>query len=173
MQEAARELLSRPSELARLCGDAAAASFGALLGDGFRAREPSLAQTAAAGGADTGIVFEVEGSVSGLVALLFSPSGRDTVCDRLGAADVTQRRSALREVGNIVVSRALSAVADHLGARVTLSVPVLLSGGAGRTLDRLLSRRGDSVVSITELRADGGEPNALFVIAQDAPRTEP
>jgi len=170
MPDTALELLSRPRELARLCAAAAAASFGALLGRGFRACEPSLVQTAAAAGADTGIVFEVEGRVSGLVALLFSPSGRDSVCARLGAADVTQRRSALREVGNIVVSRALSTVADRLDSRVTLSVPVLLSGDAGRTLGRLLARRGDSVVSTTELRADGGEPNALLVFAQDAPR---
>ncbi|MBT38415.1 MAG: chemotaxis protein CheC [Myxococcota bacterium] len=172
MSDTARMFQSRPRELARLGAGAAAASFGALLGHGFRVREPSLAQPAAIGSADTGIVFEVAGSVSGLVALLFSSSGCDTVCDCLGAGDATERRSALREVGNIVVSRAVSAVADHLGARVTLSVPVLVNGDAGRTLDRLLSRRGDGVIITTELRADGGEPNVLFVIAQDASRPE-
>ena len=173
MSEAARKFQSRPRELAHLCAGAAAASFGALLGHGFRAGEPLMARTVATGGADTGIVFEVEGSVSGLVALLLSASGRDAVCDCLGAGDLTERRSALREVGNIVVSRAVSAVADHLGAHITLSVPVLVSRDAGRTLNRLLARRRDRVVTTTELRGDGGEPSALLVFAHDVFRPEP
>lgn len=170
MPETGGKRLSRPRELAQLCAGAAASSFGLLLGGDFRAREPVLAGSPVAGGADTGVVFEVTGSVSGLVALLFSSSGSDAVCDRLGAADVTARKSALREVGNIVVSRAVSAVADQLGARITLSVPVLVSGDAGRTLDRLLARRGDGLVTTTELRGDGEAPSALLVFAPDAVR---
>lgn len=171
MQDATLELLAHPIELARLCAGAGASSFAVLLGEEFRACEPSMAATGAVAEADTGVVFEMEGAASGLVALLFPASQGDAVCASLGIEEETARRSALSEVGNIVVSRAVSAVANRIGARVLLSVPVLLSDAAGSTLERLLSRRGDASITTTELHGASGEPRALLVIAQDAVRS--
>jgi len=173
MRDTPAELLAHPIELARLCAGAGASSFAALLGQDFQACEPALAASNAVAGADVGVVFEMEGAASGLVALLFPESQGDAVCACLGIEEAAARRSALGEVGNIVVSRAVSAVANRLGSRVLLSVPVLLSDAAGTTLERLLSRRDGASVTATELHGASGEPRALFVIAQDAVRSDP
>jgi chemotaxis protein CheY-P-specific phosphatase CheC len=166
----------RLRSLAHVGAARAAASFAALLGWRLRASEPRVCEgsgAATTGRAETGVLFEMEGAVGGVVALLLSPAGREAVVEALAASDCPEAgRSALREAGNIVASQAVSAVADQLGGRITLSVPVLVDEDAGRVLDRLLARRGQPVVTTTELRGPTGEPSALLVFAPDAPGGE-
>lgn len=163
------KLDSRIRELAHQSAGRAAQAFGQLLGRACQAREPRVCEAsgaATAGRLDTGIVFEMHGAVQGVVALLLSRPGRDAVLGALGARPPVD--SALREVGNIVASHAVSAVADQLGVRITLSVPTLVRADAGGVLDRLLARRASAVVTTTEFRGLGPDLDALLVFAAEA-----
>ena len=111
----------------------------------------------------------MEGAVEGVIAFLLAPPARAAVLEALGVAPAATE-SALREVGNIVASHAVSAVADHLGGRVTLSVPILVQEDAGPVLDRLLAeRRGGraGIVTTTEMRLHSGSTCGLLVFAPD------
>lgn len=83
----------------------------------------------------TGVIFRADGELSGLVAILLPIASRDVVAERLirleGSDDPHKTvESALRELGNIVASHTMSAIADRLGGRILLSVPVLVMEGA-------------------------------------------
>jgi len=173
-QSIRRPAVSRVRGLAHAGAGRAAAAFGVLVGQELRAREPRVCQgsgAAAAGDAETGVIFEMAGSVNGLVALLLSRAGCEWFLDCLCLDDEEASHSALRELGNIVASQAVSGVADQLRGRVTLSVPTLVNEHAGRVLDRLLAKRGDarSVVTTTEIRDSAGALRGLLVFAPDAP----
>ena len=77
----------------------------------------------------TGILFEAQGDLSGLVAIVLPRSERDLATELMvGQADPERRlmESALRELGNIIASQTVSAMADSLGATILLSVPTLV-----------------------------------------------
>jgi chemotaxis protein CheY-P-specific phosphatase CheC len=95
----------------------------------------------------TAVIFEADGEVSGLVAILLTAPIRDSVANRLLAEnDLSDRdtalASALRELGNIVASHTISAIADTLGSRILLSVPLLIMEDAGHAFASLLDQRG-------------------------------
>jgi chemotaxis protein CheY-P-specific phosphatase CheC len=154
--------------LAQDSAQAAATALGQLCGREVRAADVRVCETSlGAGKLETGILFEADGAVRGIVALLLSSAGRAAVLAALGAETLAD--SALREVGNIVASHSVSAVADRLGGRVTLSVPTLVREEAGSVVDGLLARRGDIVVTATELSGLAEAPCALLVFAAQAP----
>lgn len=158
---------SQVRELAHTSAQAAAAAFGQMSAQQVRTEAVRLCEgsgAAATGKLDTGIVFEMDGMAEGVVALLLSRQGCDAVIERLGA-DAPSADSALREMGNIVASHAVSAVADRLGGRVGLSVPTLVRNDAGNVIDRLLLGRDDTLVTTTVLRGAGDGPDALLVFA--------
>ncbi len=168
--------IGRVRELARIGALRAAAAFASLLGREMCAGEPRLCAAAGAwarGDAETGVIFEMQGSVPGLSALLLPRS----VCESAVAAlcsetDVSSAagESALREVGNIIASQAVSAVADHLGGRITLSVPTLVGEGGGLVFGQLLAERGEvraGLVTESEL-CESGERRGLLLFAPDA-----
>jgi chemotaxis protein CheY-P-specific phosphatase CheC len=166
----------RFSKLAWIGARRAAAAFASLIGGQIRAGEPrprAAAGAGARGDAQTAVIFEMQDTVQGLIALLLPPDVCGTVFSTLcpGTDDSSATaESALREVGNIVASHAVSAVADHLGGRITLSVPVLVREGGGLLFDRLLAERraGEpGLVTEIELR-DSGERRGLFLFAPDA-----
>lgn len=152
--------------LAHASAQAAAEAFGQMCAQTVRADDVRLCDASGAattGKLDTGIIFELDGMRDGVVALLLSASGRERVVEALGAQ--AQAESALREIGNIVASHAVSAVADQLGGRVGLSVPTLVREDAGSVLDRLLLGRAEMQVTTTLLRGSGEGPDALLVLA--------
>lgn len=163
--------------LAYLAAGRAASAFASFLGEDLCAHEPRLCNAsgvATAGRGETGVIFEVEGAVHGLMALLLPEGGRvwlvSALCpgqDPLGpTAD-----SALGETGNIVASHAVSAMADHLAATVTLTPPTLVGAEADRTFGRMLDERRarcEGVATQTELCAGDGTPRALLLFAPDA-----
>ena len=168
--------IGRVSELARIGALRAAAAFASLLGREMRAGEPrprAAAGAGARGDAETGVIFEMQGTVPGLIALLLPRS----VCESVVAAlcsetDVSSAagESALREVGNIIASQAVSAVADHLGGRITLSVPILVREGGGLIFGQLLAERREGragLVTESEL-CESGERRGLLLFAPDA-----
>ena len=78
----------------------------------------------------TGIFFEIEGGLGGIVAVLFSPTSRDQLVELLTGTPSHQAspglcQSALREFGNILASHVVSPMADALGVAILPSIPVL------------------------------------------------
>lgn len=136
---------------------------------------------------DTGIFFEVEGGLGGLVAVFFSVRSRDNLLrllvgersvmedpsadekEEVIAALRREEESALREVGNILASSVVSAMATVLGTRVVPSIPTLAAEGAGAVLQSLLSARGgDAGLRIeTEIFDGDGELRCLVVLVPD------
>ena len=160
-------------ELSSLGAERAAAAFASLLGRPVRALGPRAvaeASLVSAGAAETAVCFEMEGALHGVVALLLTGPAREALLGALEADTAAAvRQSALREVGNIVASQAVSAVADRLGARIALSVPTLVGADGDRTLLRLISRRRAAAVTAVGLACGIGEEDAVLVFAPDAP----
>jgi len=95
----------------------------------------------------TGVIFQADGELSGLVAILLPAATRDRVEERLirwEDPDDPHRtvESALRELGNIVASHTMSAIADRLGGRILLSVPLLVMEDADTAFESMFRERG-------------------------------
>jgi chemotaxis protein CheY-P-specific phosphatase CheC len=122
----------------------------------------------------TGILFEVGGRVNGRLGLFLDGLTRRSLVRLLldeeePEAPAEMVASALCELGNIMASQAVSAIADALGAAVTLSVPHLVLERAGETFVASGSERGTAAqVFATELAAPGAELCVLLVLAPDA-----
>jgi len=166
----AAELTSRVLDFARLGADRASRAYGLLVGSELRPGEPAPLARALEADAVLGIVFELQGDVSGLIALLLSERAcgqlLDTLCPGVDPAS-DRAASALREAGNIVASQAASAVADELGARIAISVPTLLGEEADAVLRRMIARRG-GVAAQSGLGDAAGRGQARLVFAPDA-----
>ncbi len=95
----------------------------------------------------TGVIFQADGELTGLVAILLPIASRDLVVEKLihkeNSGDPEKDiESALRELGNIVASHIMSAIADRLGGRILLSVPVLVMEGADTAFASMFRERG-------------------------------
>ena len=167
-----------PRELERLAGLAAAratSALGQLAGCRLAAREPRPGRILSGGFGpwETGLFVEVGGALSGVVGLLLSPGARPALTKALlrdGDEVGDRAESALRELGNIVASQAISALADELGRRLLPSVPILASRGAEAALAALVRRRGappggERIECLLEDRASG--LRVLLVLALD------
>jgi len=95
----------------------------------------------------TGVIFQADGELTGLVAILLPAHSCEIVSERLvhdedseDHGDVIE--SALRELGNIVASHTMSAIADRLGGRILLSIPVLVMDEADTEFASMLRERG-------------------------------
>lgn len=177
MVPATRTSARQIRRLAYLAAGEAASSFAAFLGQDLRAHEPRLCASsgaATAGRGETGVIFEVMGEVNGLMALLLPGGGREWLTGALcPGQDPTgaMADSALSEAGNIVASHAVSAMADHLGATVTLSPPTLVTSNADRVFGHMLDERRtrfEGVATQTELWGSDGTRRALLLFAPDA-----
>lgn len=94
----------------------------------------------------TGIFFEIEGGLGGIVAVLFSPNSRDQLVELLTGTPPHQAspglsQSALREFGNILASHVVSPMADALGVAILPSIPVLAMEDALEVLASLVGLR--------------------------------
>lgn len=90
----------------------------------------------------SGVLFELEGCLDSVVAILFREGVRDVVVRQmLGQPDGPLMRESIEavimELGNILVSRVASAIADTLGERLLPSIPVLAYEDATRQLKDL------------------------------------
>lgn len=179
--------LDRVRELTNIGAGHAATAFAQLVGRPCRMRVPTvrLLRAEAAGSAFVasarddergplcGVFFEVEGAVGGVIALLFPAPARDLLLRTLagGAASADAAASALREVGNILISHAVSAMADTVGARVLPSIPVLAMEDAASVLASLVALRGTGETALrieTEISDAQGEYRGLLVFVPDA-----
>jgi chemotaxis protein CheY-P-specific phosphatase CheC len=140
-----------------------ATALGALLGRDVAARPPVLGEGGLEG--EAGVLFDVAGAAAGAVALLFASGGHEAVVAALGAEGAAAE-SALCEVANIVASQTVSAVADVLAGRITLSIPHLERENAGPRLAARLARAG-RVPMISEFAAADGTIRVWLVVAFD------
>ncbi len=112
----------------------------------------------------TAIVFEMQGGMGGTVAVVFAPDALEAIVNELmGAAAYSKEsavESALREVGNILVSYHASAIADALGTAVLPSVPLLAEAAGAAALRSLMTS------------AAGDPPGLAFESALYDPRGE-
>jgi chemotaxis protein CheC len=179
--------LDRVRELTNIGAGHAATAFAQLVGRPCRMRVPTvrLLRAEAAGSAFVasprddergplcGVFFEVEGGLGGVIALLFPAPARDLLLRTLAgaAAPADAAASALREVGNILISHAVSAMADTLGTRLLPSVPLLAMEDAASALASLVALRGSGETALrieTEISDAQGEYRGLLVFVPDA-----
>ena len=118
----------------------------------------------------TGVIFQADGELSGLVAILLSAASRDLIAERLMHPDDPTGchkavESALRELGNIVASQTMSAIADRLGGRILLSVPLLVLEGADTAFASMLCERGAERCVECELTDSAREIQVRLVFA--------
>lgn len=161
--------LDRLRELTSIGAGRAANAFAQLAGRTVRIRVPQvIGLEAHASDWSTGVLFEVEGSLTGVMGILFHRASRKDVARRLLGPNppAAQMDSALQEVGNILVSHVVSAIADTLGARILPSPPELVAGDALRAWGERArgAGAGDTCIA-TELVADGGGLETLVVFA--------
>jgi chemotaxis protein CheC len=120
---------------------------------------------------ETGIDFAVEGALAGRLTLFFDTLSRRSLVRLLLDEEEPEIPhellvSALCELGNIVASQALSAMADALGSSISLSVPKLeLELAPTRLLAGRPQAQAASVAFASELAAPGAELRLLLVFA--------
>ena len=170
------EELDRLCELANVGAGHAATALARLVGRPIRMSVPCVRMgSASTGGAspaadDAWIFFEVQGGMGGaLVLRLPCPARRGLVEELVGSdASGAHAESALREVGNILASHALSAVADLVGGRVLPSLPSLVFDASGPALAAWRSRAAGRVCIETRLVDDAGESHVELVWIPEA-----
>ncbi len=161
-------------ELAELSASGAASAakaFGLILGCDVMAapgRQVESALYHPSVSWSSGVVFEVDGYLSGLVAILFPAQSPATLGALVvGAPTAGAVDSALRELGNILASHTLSAIADDLGESILLSVPTLVLDGVDGFLGTLIGRRPAAYCFESALFGSDGERVAAIVFVPD------
>jgi chemotaxis protein CheC len=183
--ERVRLQLDRLCELANVGAGHAADALASLLGCAIRMEvprvrlaprrgEPDRSPLSTLGPDATGIFFEVTGGPGGVFAVLLPRRGREALLNALQGDPeprTEEAESALREVGNVLASHALSAVADLIGDRMLPSLPVLALEGGGAALGAF-QMRGEPV-RIESRLVDGAGALRVLVVWIPAERIDP
>lgn len=195
MTAAREEQVDRLSELANIGAGHAAGAFSLLTGhlikmDVPRVRlmtpladnEPSLDEpleferlATSERGWDSGVIFEFDGCLGAIVAILF----RQTMCEAVvrnltsqaeGPLPPETVEGALMELGNVLASHVASAIADTLGARLLPSIPMLSLDDAIEQLEALAASRpnaGDLWIESELIDGDGNLGGLLVMIPDE------
>jgi chemotaxis protein CheC len=170
----------RTRELANVGAGHAASAFAQLVGREIQMRAPDLMRDPKwpANVADdwtSGVFFELEGCLDAVVAILFREPVRDEVVrkmlgDPTGELARESIEAVIMELGNILVSRVASAIADTLGERLLPTIPVLALGDAAEQLVALCEAGGvDPGVRVeSEFSDREGELGGLLVLIPGA-----
>ncbi len=163
--------------LAQVGAGRAASALSDLLGRAWKTRTQVVASTQALEDVDDAtlvVIFEMEGAVGGLVGIFLPPAARNLVVSVLVPEEENEPsviESALREAANIVASQAVSAIADFLGDRITLSIPVLVDEQAAGAFAERLGQRSSrrlELSSLSDLQDPEAALHALLVLSPDA-----
>jgi chemotaxis protein CheC len=176
--------VDRLCELASIGAGHAAGALATLVGRPIemcvpeaRVLEPGAADAplATALGGDprewSGVIFEVEGGLGGALGVLLPAASRSLLLAKLlgkNASIPAKVESALREVGNILASHALSAMGDVLGASVRPSLPRLAMQSAPHELAQSIAASAEARAALrieVELCDRTRELRGLFVYA--------
>jgi chemotaxis protein CheC len=173
MQQAAfrdvGEELDRLCEMANVGAGHAATALARLVGRPIQMSVPCVrmgsSSTRAPAVEDAWIFFEVQGGMGGALVLRLPRLARQTLVEQLVGSDATaaHAESALREVGNILASHALSAVADLVGGRVLPSLPSLVFDATGPALAAWRARAAGRVCIETHLVDAAGRAHVELV----------
>jgi hypothetical protein len=165
----------RLHELASLGAKRAAHALGEFAGASVLAGPLRADAALAVPPFEIGILFEVEGRLSGRLGLFLDALTRRSLVKLLldeeepeAAPDMVE--SALCELANIVASQALSAIADRLGAGISLSIPRLVIERAGNAFvasAAARARTSGGVAFVSELASPAAELRLLLVLAAD------
>jgi chemotaxis protein CheC len=124
---------------------------------------------------NSGVIFEFDGCIGAVVAILFRRSMCDAVVQQLmgqghGNQPPEVVESVLAEVGNILASHVASAIADTLNARLLPSIPTISLDHAEEHLETLAVHRehAGGLRVECELRDLEGELGGLVVLIPDA-----
>ena len=165
------EELDRLCELANVGAGHAATALARLIRRPIRMSVPRVRMGNSGAGAtppaddDAWIFFEVEGAMGGALVLRLPGSARRLLVEELVGAEpaASHAESALREVGNILASHALSAVADLVGTRALPSLPSLVFDAKGPALAAWRTRAMGRVCIETHLVDETGRAQVELV----------
>ncbi len=194
MAAALEQQIDRLGELANIGAGHAAGAFSQLTGHAIRMDVPrirligmptdhgeedaALEQFAQPESADSGwssgVIFEFDGCLNAIVAILFRRSMCDAVVRKLtgkaeGYLPPETTESALMELGNVLASHVASAIADTLGARLLPSIPMLSLDSAFEQLESLAQARegaGELWIECELVDADGNLGGLMVLIPE-------
>jgi chemotaxis protein CheC len=118
--------------------------------------------------ATTSVVIPLDGDIDGVVLLLIDPEGAQALCGLLGVeADSEIGESALREIGNILGTSCLNALASMTGLHMEPCPPHLTTDMLGAIVSSLaLSQTAstDLVLVLDSELAVAGEPCSISFV---------
>ena len=170
------EGLERLRELATLGAQRAARALGDLAGARVAVESLRASDALKSPPCELGVLFEVGGRLQGRLGLFLDASTRRALVRLLldeeePEAPPEMVASALCELGNIVASQTVSAIADTLGEAITLSVPRLVSERAGAAFVESAAAPSGAMrepAFANALAAPAAELRVLLVFAPDA-----
>ena len=117
----------------------------------------------------TGIVLGTVGDLEGTVLLLVSPEDADTICSILGVEPGSEYApSALGEVGNIVGSSYINALAEMTGIAIEPTPPATATDMLGAIVQTVLAGQahaGDVALMLdSELAVEGSDCSIAFML---------
>ena len=120
----------------------------------------------------TGIVLGIVGDLEGVVLLLVTPSDADTVCSLLGVEPGSvYAPSALGEVGNIVGSSYINALAMMTGMEIEPTPPGLTTDMLAAIVESVLAQRatgGDVALLLdSDMVVEGEDCSVSFLLVPD------
>lgn len=164
-------------ELANIASGNAATSLAQMLGREVELNVPrvlalSLADAVEACGspedATTSVVIPLEGDVTGVVLLLIEPQGAETLCGLLGVDAWDEiGESALREIGNILGTSCLNALASMTGLHLEPRPPHLTTDMLGAIVSSLALTQTASAELVLVLDSElavAGEPCSISFV---------
>jgi chemotaxis protein CheC len=118
-----------------------------------------------------GVFFEVRGALRGSVAVLLPRPSRERILERLlgpprAALEAGSVASALQELGNILASHVVSAMAETIGEPILLSTPAFSPDDAIAVLASLIALRHPERPDLrieTVIADRSGETQAILV----------
>jgi chemotaxis protein CheC len=121
----------------------------------------------------TGVVLGVLGDMPASVLLLFTPNDARLMCSLLGVEAQTEIGvSALMEIGNIVGTSYLNALAEMTGMELEPTPPAAATDMLGAIVETVLAERagsGDSALLLdSDLVVEGEDCSVSFLLVPDA-----
>jgi chemotaxis protein CheC len=120
----------------------------------------------------TGIVLGVVGEMAGTVLLLVPPADARTLCGMLGLeADSEYAESALGEIGNVVGTSYINALAAMTGLEIAPTPPATTTDMLAAIVETVLAGHavgGDAALLLdSQLQVDGEDCSISFVLVPD------
>jgi chemotaxis protein CheC len=121
----------------------------------------------------TGVVLGVVGDMGASVLLLFTPNDAAQMCGFLGVEAGTEiGESALMEIGNIVGTSYINALAKMTGMALEPTPPVIATDMLGAIVETVLAERagaGDVALLLdSELVVEGSDAAISFLLVPDS-----